>query len=31
MKLLTRIMNFKVSIAEISLARYLQPVSLNIK
>jgi hypothetical protein len=29
MKLLTRIINFPVSIAEASLAKYLQPVSLH--
>ncbi len=29
MKLLTRIINFRVSIAETSIAKYLQPVSLN--
>lgn len=29
MKLLTRIVNFRVSIAETTIAKYLQPVSLN--
>jgi len=29
MKLLTRIINFRVSIAENSIAKYLQPVSLH--
>jgi hypothetical protein len=31
MKLLTRIINFRISTAETSLAHYLQPVSLNVK
>lgn len=31
MKLLTRIINFRISIAEASLSHYLQPVSLNVR
>ena len=31
MKLLTRLITFRVSIAETSIAKYLQPVSLNVK
>jgi hypothetical protein len=31
MKLLSRIINFRISTAEVSLAHYLQPVRLNVK